>query len=71
MCAMFVGAAAGAVLVLRAGVPAVLAGVCVVLAVSIAVELRAVKKSSNCEGTRTRGRELGMSSVEFRCYTSQ
>jgi uncharacterized membrane protein YoaK (UPF0700 family) len=51
VCAMFVGAAAGAVLVLRAGVPAALGGVCFVFAVSIALELRAVKKSSNGEST--------------------
>ena len=43
--AMFVGAAAGALLVLRIGVTAGLAGVCCVLALSIAVELRTLRSS--------------------------
>ncbi|HTD34304.1 MAG TPA: YoaK family protein [Candidatus Elarobacter sp.] len=41
--AMFAGAAVGAVLVLRLGVPAGLIGVCAVLALSIGVELRTLR----------------------------
>lgn len=46
---MFVGAAAGAALVLRIGVPAALAGICGVFALSILAELQALK------GTASRG----------------
>jgi uncharacterized membrane protein YoaK (UPF0700 family) len=41
--AMFAGAAVGAVLVLRIGVPAGLIGVCIVFALSIGVELRTLR----------------------------
>jgi uncharacterized membrane protein YoaK (UPF0700 family) len=47
--AMFAGAAAGAVLVLRSGVPAALAAVCGVMALSIALELRGLRASTETD----------------------
>jgi uncharacterized membrane protein YoaK (UPF0700 family) len=44
--AMFVGAATGAALEIRAGVPAALAGVCVVMALSIALDLQRSRHSA-------------------------
>jgi uncharacterized membrane protein YoaK (UPF0700 family) len=41
--AMFAGAAAGAILVLRAGIPAALGGVCCIFALSIAIELHSLR----------------------------
>jgi uncharacterized membrane protein YoaK (UPF0700 family) len=54
--AMFAGAAAGAVLVLRSGVAAALGAVCGVLALSIVLELRSLRTSAETDLPQPAGR---------------